>query len=138
MIDQHDLTPVEPLMRLLGEEDANLHVVTVEGLIEPETGETEWVGNLLDLDFDLSDNFRRALLASLRSMADAMPEAYEPGWVPTEGEIAVATREVLEESPLLDAILHTVQRRDRAADTPIDERGEDGEDPPRVAGHAIR
>jgi hypothetical protein len=138
MINREDLAPIPELLRLVDDADAIFHVVTVEGLIEPATGAIEWVGNLLDLDEDLSDNFRRALRGSLRILGEAVPDTYEPGWMPTAGEIAIATRDVLEDSPLLSAILESIQHRRRAADIPFNEDGEVGDEPPRsIRAYAV-
>jgi hypothetical protein len=103
-------SPLNPFLDLVRDEASTVHVVTLVGVTDPETHESTWQAERLELDEDLRRGFKATLRRTLSGYRALFIDRYEPGWVPVEGEMAQAGLEVLEDSPLLDHIRGATQR----------------------------
>lgn len=88
-------------------QSGRLYVVMIEALPDQGDGTDDLYRTYhLDPEPAIGESFRRGLMATVRQMRrdEDRAEPYEVGWVPTEGELAVAGLDVIEPSPLLDAV----------------------------------
>jgi hypothetical protein len=107
--DQPD-SPLAPFLSLVGDPDSTVQVVTLVGITDADTNQTSWRATRLDIDVDLRPDFKAVLRRTLRAYQKLVVDTYEPGWVPIEGELAVAHLDVLEDSDLYTRIVQATER----------------------------
>jgi hypothetical protein len=130
-------SPLAPFQSLVADPGATVHVITLVGVANPNTNEMTWRATRLDIDAELRPDFKAMLRRTLQAFGKLFIDAYEPGWVPIEGELAVAHLNVLEDSDLYTRIVEATERPAGPQPAPAGAEVADGADVGPIHAYAI-